>query len=64
MPKEFSPQRLDTRQAAQYLGIATQTLYNLRHKRLGPNYIKIGAKVIYNISDLDLYLDENRVVLD
>ena len=57
-------QRLNAREAAAYLGVAYQSLCNMRHQRRGPAYIKVGRKVVYNIADLDSYLDNNRVVLD
>ena len=59
-----SPQRLNAREAASYLGVAYQSLCNMRHKRTGPSYIKLGRKVLYNITDLDAYVDDNRIVLD
>ena len=55
--------RLGNRQAAQYIGVASQTLNNMRHYRKGPDYIKIGRKVLYDIRDLDHFLKSNRVIL-
>jgi predicted site-specific integrase-resolvase len=52
------------KEAARYLGVASQTLHNWRHSRKGPNYIKLGSKVIYRLVDLDAYLESRRVVLE
>ena len=57
--------RLDTKQAAKYLGYThPQTLANKRAKRQGPNYIKLGRRILYDIDDLDSYIDSHRVKLN
>ncbi len=48
-------------QAARYLGLAPQTLRNLRHYGRGPAYCKLGSRVVYKISDLERYLAERRI---
>ncbi len=48
-------------QAARYLGLAPQSLRNLRHYRKGPPYCKLGRRVVYKIADLDQYLAERRI---
>lgn len=63
MAETIISKRLGNRQAAQYIGVASQTLCNLRHLRKGPDYIKIGRKVLYDIRDLDHFLESNRVIL-
>ena len=46
-------------------GIKTpQTLANQRAKRIGPNYIKLGRRILYDVADLDAYIDARRVKLD
>lgn len=58
-------QLLNTRQAAEYIGYKNpQTLVNQRAKRVGPNYIKIGRRIVYDLRDLEAYLDARRVKLD
>jgi len=58
-------QRLDTKEAAAYLGYKNpQTLANRRAKRKPPSYIKLGRRILYDIDDLDAYLEANRVKLD
>ena len=50
---------------ANYLGVAKQTLYNWRHKRLGPDYILIGSrKPMYLKDDLDQYINARRINLN
>ena len=51
-------------EAAQYLNIKTQTLYNWRHRRRGPNYVLIGAKPMYRAQDLKEYVNDRRIILD
>lgn len=42
----------------------SQTLANWRHNRKGPNYVKIGRFIMYEESELDRFIEANRVVLD
>lgn len=51
-------------EAAAYLNIKPQTLANWRHTRKNLNYIKIGRKIMYEQSELDSYIQKNRVLLD
>jgi len=51
-------------EAAAYLGISKQTLYNWRHNRRGPDYTLMGSKPIYLKMDLDAYREKNKVVLN
>ena len=52
--------RLRTPAAATYLGIAKTTLEKLRSLNQGPSYIKLGRAVVYDTTDLDLWLEKNR----
>jgi len=54
-------QALDDVKAAAFLGLAPQTLRNLRCRCAGPPYHKIGRRVVYLKQDLELYLRERRV---
>jgi len=38
-------ERFNHKDAANYLGIADQTLYNWRNQRRGPDYILMGSKI-------------------
>lgn len=48
--------RVDTENAATYLGIAAGTLQNLRAAGLGPTYVTICRRVTYRIADLDAFV--------
>ncbi len=63
MSEVINSKRLGNRQAAHYIGVAPQSLNNMRHLRQGPDYIKIGRKVLYDTKDLDRFLASNRVTL-
>ncbi|CCK82406.1 helix-turn-helix domain-containing protein [Desulfobacula toluolica] len=55
---------LNTKEAAQYLNLAQQTLHNYRFNRKPPNYIKIGRRVLYEKIELDQFIESNRVNLN
>jgi hypothetical protein len=48
-------------EAARFLGLRPQTLYNKRCYGRGPVYYKIGRRVLYRLADLEKYLAEHRV---
>lgn len=50
---------LSVKRAAAYLGISAQTLYR-RHPEI-PR-IRIGARVLFQRGDLDLFIDQHRSV--
>ena len=55
---------MTTKEAADYLRVAVQTIYNWRHQRKGPDYVLVGGRSPrYRQEDLDKYLDENRICL-
>lgn len=44
-----------------YLGVSHQTLARWAHEGLGPDYIKMGGKLVaYRVGDLRNWLDANR----
>ena len=47
--------------AAAYLGVSPRTLENWRASGDGPDYARLGARVVYRIVDLDKFLAK-RVV--
>jgi hypothetical protein len=53
--------RLDRSQAADYLGIARQTLATWAMLGRGPAYHKLGRKVVYLRRDLDDYIRSCRI---
>lgn len=46
-------------EAADYLGLAEQTLTNWRYRGRGPRFYRVGQLVKYDRADLDAWLDEN-----
>ncbi|WP_020585634.1 helix-turn-helix domain-containing protein [Desulfobacter curvatus] len=51
------------KEAAEYLGIAVQTLYNMRHRRQGPDYVMIGGVPKYEEAAIERFIESNRVCL-
>ena len=47
------PRRLNTDQAAWYLGLSVSKVNKLRHYGRGPKYYKLGTRVVYDPADLD-----------
>jgi hypothetical protein len=47
--------KLNTKEAAAYLGVKPNTLEVWRCKHRGPKYAKLGSRVIYDPDDLDDY---------
>ncbi|BBO82468.1 hypothetical protein DSCO28_30340 [Desulfosarcina ovata subsp. sediminis] len=52
--------------AAEYLGVAVQTLRNWRHQRRGPAYVKLSpgprGRIAYLFEDLSAYRQDCRVI--
>ena len=65
-PVLFAPPSggLQSTAAAAYLGVARQTLANWRVRGEGPRYARLGksgARIVYRVSDLDLFLAERMI---
>ena len=56
------PRALRTPQAAEYVGLSPHTLENLRSDGTGPRFFKIGRVVVYDVADLDSWLEAQRRV--
>ncbi|PLU02965.1 helix-turn-helix transcriptional regulator [Sinorhizobium medicae] len=54
------PQRLRTRDAAKYVGLAKSTLDKFRIEGGGPVYLKLGKAVVYEVADLDAWCAASR----
>ena len=54
---------LSIKDAADYLGIKTKTLYNMRYHRKGPDYVLIGGSPKYELEALERYIDAKRIYL-
>lgn len=48
-------------QAAAFLGLAPQTLRNMRFYGRGPAYCKLGRRIVYRVCDLEKFLADRRV---
>lgn len=51
---------LDTTASSERLGVARQTMASWRLKGRGPQFIRLGRKVLYDPADLDAYVAANR----
>ena len=52
---------LNTRQAAIILNVAPQTLVNWRFQGVGPNYVKLSTRCLYERDELERFIKNNRV---
>ena len=52
---------LDTKSAAEHLGLTKSTLETWRTNKCGPKYIKLGSAVRYKIEDLNQFINQNTV---
>ena len=55
------PKQLNEHLAADLVGLSVKTLRRMRHEMRGPNYIKLGRRVVYSETDLETWLDAHRV---
>ena len=55
-----APRYLDTRQAAGYPGTGAGTLNRMRVSGEGPRYSKLGRRVVYDLADLDRWVEERK----
>ena len=46
-------------EVAEYLRVAEHTLENWRYRKIGPRFMKAGARVLYRHSDIDAWLESN-----
>ena len=54
-------ERLNTTEAAEYLGVHPQTLGNWRKNHTGPPYYTVGRSIRYAVTDLNNYILDQRV---
>lgn len=52
--------KLDNPSAAARLGISPKTLENWRSAGSSPPFFKVGARVLYDVADLDAWLAARR----
>jgi len=54
------PTVLDTRAAADFLGVSARTLEGFRVRGGGPRFVKIGGAVRYRVTSLEEYLQHQE----
>ena len=55
------PKHLNEHQVADVTGLSVKTLRRMRHEMRGPQYLKLGRRVVYSETDLGRWLNDNRV---
>jgi len=53
-------QLMTPQQAAEYIGVAKHTLARWRCEGDGPQFLKLGGPVRYDVADLDTWIDARR----
>jgi predicted DNA-binding transcriptional regulator AlpA len=66
MSLEHSPARegrryLSEKQAADYLGLSDKTLQRHRGAGSGPQFVKCGGRVLYDVIDCDGWMEKQKV---
>jgi len=62
--EEFRSRAMKAGQAAEYMGISRRHLHDLSQEGRIP-YIKLGARsIVYDIADLDKFLDACKIGLE
>ena len=51
---------MDTKAAADYLGLSPSTLNRMRVTGDGPRYSKLGRRMIYDVRDLDSWIEGRK----
>ncbi|MCZ4536236.1 helix-turn-helix domain-containing protein [Gordonia terrae] len=54
--------RMSVAETAEYLGIAKQTLYGLRHRGQGPVGYRIGGRAFYDRADVDAWIAAQKAL--
>lgn len=57
----MSNRKLNTEEAATFLGVKPNTLEVWRCQKRGPKYSKIGRRVLYDLADLESYFTSQSV---
>ena len=55
------PKHLNEHQTADVTGLSVESLRRMRHEMRGPQYVKLGRRVVYSETDLGSWLNDNRV---
>jgi len=54
--KVIAPTFLTSDQAAKYLNVAPRLMENWRWRKVGPQYIKVGNRIRYDMADLKMFI--------
>lgn len=57
-------QLLSEKEAAKLLSLSRQTLANWRHLSKGPDYVRLGRRVLYPLTDLQAFIDVRKIRLN
>jgi excisionase family DNA binding protein len=57
----MSEHLLSPDEVSAYLGVPVETLRRWRYERRGPSYVRPGKRVRYRASDVEAYLEAQRV---
>ena len=52
--------KLTTAEAARYCGCSPRTMEGLRQRGGGPRFLKLGRSVLYELTELDAWLEAAR----
>ncbi len=55
-----APANVDTRRAAELIGMSKRTLEKWRSEGTGPPFLKLGRRVLYSVADLEEWLRSRR----
>ena len=61
MHQGISKRYLSEVEVSERTGWALPTLRNYRHQRKGIPYIKLGRRVMYDINDVDTYMQKHKI---
>ncbi len=51
---------VDTRRAAELIGMSRRTLEKWRSEGTGPPFLKLGRRVLYSVADLEEWIQSRR----
>jgi predicted DNA-binding transcriptional regulator AlpA len=58
-PSAITRMTLNEQELAERLGISRKTLQKWRSLGIGPAYLKLGAKVVYRVEDIEAYIQRS-----
>lgn len=61
LKQRFADDIASPKQVAEALQLSEEALKQLRYRRRGPRYVKVGSRVYYRWSDVQAYFDKHGV---